>query len=191
MRICDNRYSRDRSRLDLALRFIENEARTRTIRVWTGLTDDRIRKLYRSYAGGASQRRPVRHRGKSPQQSGFFTRSAHIRREASLLASLCSILGALPQAPLPDARRQLPGVGRGSLLCQAFDIYRSMSEPAQISFEHAVLLLTRLACNEDLVMRSCGSCGAFVVSDRYSLRPLSCSHCHPLETPSSLHAAAR
>src|SRR5688572_18099605 len=49
MRISDDRYSRDRLRLDLALRFIHHEARTHTIRAWTGLTDDRIRKLYRTY----------------------------------------------------------------------------------------------------------------------------------------------
>jgi hypothetical protein len=45
MRVSDDRYSRDRLRLDLALRFIRHEARTRTIRAWTGLTDDRIRKV--------------------------------------------------------------------------------------------------------------------------------------------------
>jgi hypothetical protein len=45
MRISDDRYSRDRLRLDLALRFIHHEARTHTIRAWTGLTDDRIRKV--------------------------------------------------------------------------------------------------------------------------------------------------
>ena len=30
-------------------------ARTRTIRSWTGLTDDRIRKLYRSYVADGSR----------------------------------------------------------------------------------------------------------------------------------------
>ena len=48
MRITDDRYTRDRLRLDLALRLIRHEARTCTIRDWTGLSDDRIRKLYRS-----------------------------------------------------------------------------------------------------------------------------------------------
>jgi hypothetical protein len=46
MRISENRYERDRQRLELALRFLTHEARTQTIRVWTGLSDDRIRKLY-------------------------------------------------------------------------------------------------------------------------------------------------
>ena len=68
MRISDNRYSRDRSRLDLALRFIRHEARTQTIRAWTGLSDDRIRKMYREYMKepGFAVSRP---RGKSPRQS--------------------------------------------------------------------------------------------------------------------------
>jgi hypothetical protein len=48
MRISDDRYDRERSSLDLALKFLRHEARTRTIRSWTGLSDDRIRNLYRS-----------------------------------------------------------------------------------------------------------------------------------------------
>ena len=46
MRIHDDRYNRDQLRHEVALAFIRHEARTHTIRVWTGLTDDRIRKLY-------------------------------------------------------------------------------------------------------------------------------------------------
>jgi hypothetical protein len=49
MRISDDRYSRERLSLELALSFLRHEARTQTIRTWTGLTDDRIRNLYRSY----------------------------------------------------------------------------------------------------------------------------------------------
>jgi hypothetical protein len=49
MRISDDRYNRERSSLDLALKFLRHEARTQTIRAWTGLTDDRIRNLYRSH----------------------------------------------------------------------------------------------------------------------------------------------
>ena len=54
MRITDSRYDRDRLRLALAYRLIAFEARTRTIRVATQLSDDRIRKLYRDYFQGAS-----------------------------------------------------------------------------------------------------------------------------------------
>jgi hypothetical protein len=45
MRISDDRYSRERLCLDSALRFLRHEVRTQTIRMWTGLTVDRIRKL--------------------------------------------------------------------------------------------------------------------------------------------------
>ena len=84
MRISDDRYSRDRLRLDLALRFIHHEARTHTIRAWTGLTDDRIRKLYRTYLCEAGGTRVARHRGKSPRQAAYFTRSLRMRREAAV-----------------------------------------------------------------------------------------------------------
>ena len=45
MRVSDDRYSRDLHRMDLARRMIRLEARTFTIRQWTGLSDDRIRKV--------------------------------------------------------------------------------------------------------------------------------------------------
>jgi hypothetical protein len=51
MRISDDRYNRERLSLDLALRFLRHEARTQTIRAWTGLSDDRIRKLDRRCVG--------------------------------------------------------------------------------------------------------------------------------------------
>src|ERR1700729_3394496 len=120
MRISDDRYSRDRLRFDIAMRFIRHEARTHTIRAWTGLTDDRIRKLYRSYIKESHGNAPVRHRGKSPQQPAFFTRSIRARQETALLASLCRTIGALPTEPL----RIEPGLGRAELLCHAYEIYR-------------------------------------------------------------------
>ena len=77
MRISDDRYHRERLRMELALRFLRYEARTQTIRAWTGLSDDRIRKLYRSYLGEAQRLLP-RHRGKSPHQTAYFTRSLRL-----------------------------------------------------------------------------------------------------------------
>ena len=49
MRATDNRYRGERARFELAMRMIRHEARTGTIRYFTGLSDDRIRKLYTSY----------------------------------------------------------------------------------------------------------------------------------------------
>ena len=49
MRVSDDRYNKDRLRFDLALRMVRYGARARTIRTWTGLSNDRLRKLCRAY----------------------------------------------------------------------------------------------------------------------------------------------
>ncbi len=176
MRISDDRYSRDRFRLDLALRFIRHEARTQTIRAWTGLSDDRIRKLYRSYLtepGFAV----ARLRGKSPQQSAFFMRSPQLQEESSLLASLCSLLGVLPRTEAPLNRQALVNLSRGELLCQAFEVYRELVTDPRISFEHLVYLVSALAGGEELTLANCDQCGALTVVDRMSFKAHRCLHC--------------
>lgn len=177
MRISDDRYSRDRQRFDVALRFIRHEARTHTIRIWTGLSDDRIRKLYRSYMCGPQGGSLTRHRGKSPQQIGFFTRSGRARQEAALLASLCRLLGAMPDSQAPELARALPSLGRGELLCQAYEAYRGLVLEPLISFEHAVFLLTSLVRGDELTLAGCPDCGASLIVDRWSLRVPRCALC--------------
>ncbi|MGQ0834246.1 MAG: hypothetical protein ACT4O5_04860 [Gammaproteobacteria bacterium] len=177
MRVSDDRYSRDRQRLDVALRFIRHEARTHTIRAWTGLTDDRIRKLYRSYLCGNEGAVVARHRGKSPQQTAFFTRTARVQQESAVFASLCSLLGVVPPRHVGDAARTLPGVSRGELLCQAFEAYRALIASPQITFEHAVFLVTALARGDELRLSGCEDCGSLFVADRLALRGTRCSHC--------------
>lgn len=177
MRVSDDRYSRDRLRLDLALRFIRHEARTHTIRCWTGLTDDRIRKLYRSYIHERKHGVVPRHRGKSPQQAGFFTRTPRLAHESALLASLCCLLGLVPLKALPDGGRTLPGVIRGELLCQAFEAYLSLVLGPQITFEHAVFLVTALMRGEELKLTGCCECGSLLVVDRLTLRDSRCRYC--------------
>ena len=172
MRISDDRYSRERARMELALRFLRHEARTQTIRAWTGLSDDRIRKLYRSYMRQARRHLP-RHRGKSPHQIAFFTRSLRLQEETAVLASVLSLLGVVPVAePGP-----LPGVTRGELLCHAFEAFRLYLPTAQISFEHAVFLATSLARGDQLRLGDCSDCGSLVVTERLPLRSTRCTHC--------------
>lgn len=199
MRISDDRYSRERSRMELALRFLRHEARTQTIRAWTGLSDDRIRKLYRSYMSQARRQLP-RHRGKSPHQVAYFTRSLRLQEETALLASMLSLLGVVP-AGMPAAASAatggaavppvaagaaaaarttgatLPGVTRGELLCQAFEAFRLMLPSAQISFEHAVFLATALARGDQLRLGDCSDCGSLMVTERFPLRASRCTHC--------------
>ena len=49
MRATDDRYRAEQAKFELAMRMIRHEARTGTIRYFTGLNDDRIRKLYTTY----------------------------------------------------------------------------------------------------------------------------------------------
>jgi hypothetical protein len=177
MRIYDDRYSRDQRRLDVALRFIRHEARTRTIRTWTGLSDDRIRKLYRSYSAQLHGTPLARHRGKSPQQSGRFTRSARARQEAALLASLYRLAGALPGPSAARPAALLPGLQRGELLCRSYETFRALLPEAALSFEHAVYLLTALARGDELCLAGCRDCGAVVVAERCALHAPRCAVC--------------
>jgi hypothetical protein len=176
MRISDDRYSRDRLRYDLAVRFIQHQARTHTIRAWTGLTDDRIRKLYRTYldvAAGRSQR----HRGKSPHQASFFMRSHRRKHETAVLASLLCLFGVVPPVVAIDLDRAIPGVARGELLCEAFEAYRALLPMSHITFEHAAFLVLALARGDELRFGSCCDCGGLLVVDRLSLRNPRCGPC--------------
>jgi len=176
MRISDDRYNRDRQRLDIAMNFIRHEARTHTIRQWTGLTDDRIRKLYRSYLqdGGC---RLTRHRGKSPQQAAFFLRSVRLRHEAGALAGLCCLVGVLERHQGRVDSAPLAGVTRAAALCRAYDVYQAIVTAPGIGFEHAVLLVNALARGSELALGDCHGCGTLVVVDALALRPARCVLC--------------
>lgn len=177
MRVSDARYSRDRLRFDLALRLIQHEARTSTIRMWTGLSDDRIRKLYRSYLADAQGEGVARHRGKSPHQLAFFTRTPAMREESALLASVCYLLGVVPAGRVADAQRNLPGVPRGTALCEAFENYRELVRTPRISFEHAVTLVLALASSDEIQATLCRDCSALIVVDRGAVPIRRCASC--------------
>jgi len=176
MRILEDRYSRDWLRLELALRFLRHEARTQTIRTWTGLTDDRIRKLYRSYMRHATAR-VVRHRGKSPHQVAYFTRSLRVQQETAVLASLLCLIGVVPPPSEMASDQPVPGVVRGNLLCHAFEAYKTYIPSSQITFEHAVFLTLALAQGDQIRLDTCRQCGSLVVVDRFPVRDPRCHHC--------------
>lgn len=176
MRVSDSRYNRDRLRLDLAMRFMRHEARTHTIRKWTGLTDDRIRKLYRAYIN-ETPGHVARHRGKSPGQACFFTRTPRVQQESAVLASLYCLLGVIPAPVIVDLDATLPGVLRGERLCQAFEAYLLFVPTSQITFEHAVLLVNELSSGVELRLGDCMVCGGLVVVDGLALRDIRCGRC--------------
>jgi hypothetical protein len=176
VRISENRYNGDRLRVEVALRFIGFEARTRTIRQWTGLTDDRIRKLYHSYlqAGG----RTTRHRGNSPRQAGYFLRTVRMRDEASALASLCSLVGLFDGYGRDLVVRRHPiDVNQAASLCRAYARYQATVRNPAITFEHAVLLVNALVRANELRLGECQGCGALLVIDSLGLRTSLCFLC--------------
>ena len=88
MRLTDNRYASEKAQFELALRMIQHEARTRTIRECTGLSDDRIRKVYATYFRDTGPQPVRRRRGKSPQQIGMFVKTPANQLEATTLVAL-------------------------------------------------------------------------------------------------------
>jgi hypothetical protein len=182
MRISDDRYTRDRLRLDLALRFMRHEARTHTIRKWTGLTDDRIRKLYRAYLT-VTPHGLARHRGKSPGQACFFIRSPRVQQEAGVLASLFCLLGVTASA-IVDEENPLPAITRAERLCQAFEAYLMLVPTSHITFEHAVLLVNELARGADIKLEDCCVCGGLVVVESGAGGDIRCHRCVGAPPPS-------
>ncbi len=175
MRITDDRYCRDRLRFDLALRLIGHEARTHTIRTWTGLTEDRVRKLYRTYLAEHPGEYVARRRGKSPQRCSYFLRSPRVQQEAAVLAGLFCMVGIVSRESRLDPRAL--SVAQGELLCIAYEMYLALVAAPRISFEHAAFLVIALARGDELALRHCAECGALTIADCYTLRASACSAC--------------
>jgi hypothetical protein len=191
MRVSDDRYSRDRLRLDLALRLIVHEARTFTIKQWTGLSDDRIRKLYRSYVLSQAPRRIHRHRGKSPRQTAFFFRNPDVQFQAAQLASLFIVHGLLCATMLGlEPRYRVGCLDSGALLCQAYEAYLDLHAPVRISFEHAWFLLLALARHDELGICRCEDCGGVCLRDLLSKRRKDCVNCTRVHRGSGLRGPA-
>ena len=177
MRATDNRYAGERDRFDLAMRMIEHEARTGTIRLCTGFTEDRIRKIYTSYFPGREAVR--RRRGKSPSQIAPFVSSARRQGEASLLAGLFVQTGVVRLDP---DTRALPaideaGVTLGAGLCDDFEAYLVLHPEHQLSFEWAWNLHLSLVQKHELQLAWCALCDGSYVRDAYALDYERCPFC--------------
>lgn len=174
MRITDERYHRDRLRYDLALRMIGHEARTCTIRHWTGLSDDRIRRLYKTYVEHESPTPVRRHRGKSPQQPGYFLRTQATQLEATLLAIVLGSTGLLSAS---RSRGTVRGVEFGTRFCDAYETYITLSRQTVLSFEHACLLLQALERAEEICLWSCPRCSGPYLRDVLAIDHAACPLC--------------
>jgi hypothetical protein len=177
MRISDHRYFRDVRKYNLAMRLIHHEARTGTIRNWTGLSGRCIRNLFRSYMHDPVDGCASRHRGPSPHMVELLLKSSQMRADVALLASLFCLLDLIPLRPLQSVRRELPNVVRGEQLCRVFEMFRELMPSSNITLEHALLLVMRLIQRKELELGKCESCGALIVIDLHGEAGKSCGLC--------------
>ena len=179
MRITDCRYDRDRLRLDVAFRLIGHEARTRTIRLATQLSDDRIRRLYREYVQADPGFEVRRRRGRSPRQMSHFRRSLVHEFQAATLASMLRCCGLLAR----NALFRHPEPADVALFCDIYETYQKLCLNVLISFEHAWYLTEVLARNDEFLLTPCPDCDAYWVRDSLSLLPYNCAACRSVGTP--------
>ena len=173
MRITDSRYDRDRLRLAIAYRMIALEARTRTIRIATQLSDDRIRRMYRDYFAAIGGNPVRRRRGKSPRQMSFFRRSLEHEQQAALLGSLLRLCDLLQRYP-----ERLPAAWRSSAASAMSTRPSSGLWPAgHISFEHAWHLWQVFCRNDEFVLSNCPDCESLWVQDTLEILPYNCPAC--------------
>jgi len=179
MRLTDNRYASERSQFELALRMIQHEARTRTIRDCTGLSDDRIRKLYATYFRNTGNGMIKRRRGKSPRQVGPFVKHPRNQLEATTLVALfsASLLLRIDAANRVHACWPRPDVEYGHRVCRAFETYLLLHPRPKLSFEWAWCLLHSISNNDELFLAICDGCRSSYVQDAYALDNRTCPSC--------------
>lgn len=179
MRLTDDRYSGERSQFELALRMIRHEARTRTIRECTGLSDDRIRKVYSTYFRNSGTQSVRRRRGKSPQQIGLFVKTPANQLEATTLVALfcASLLLRVDTGNQVRPCWPRPDVEYGHRACRAYETYLLLHPKPALSFEWAWNLLRNIGMNDELYLAECRTCRSRYVQDAYALDRRTCPSC--------------
>lgn len=179
MRLTDDRYASERSQFELALRMIRHEARTRTIRECTGLSDDRIRKLYSTYFRNSGLTHIRRRRGKSPRQITRFVKNADHQLQATTLVALycVGLLLRIDDRNRVHACWPRPDVEFGHRICRAFETYLLVHERPLLNFEWAWNLLHSITRGDELFLAICGECRGRYVQDAYALDMKICPAC--------------
>ena len=179
MRLTDNRYASEKQQFELALRMIGHEARTRTIRECTGLSDDRIRKVYATYFRDSGTGTVKRRRGKSPQQIGLFVKCPKNQLEATTLIALfcASLLLRVDRSNKVHTCWPRPDVEYGHRVCRAFETYVLLHPDHALNFEWAWNLLQSISRNDELYLASCRRCRSRYVQDAYALDERICPSC--------------
>jgi len=179
MRITDHRYTGEIDRFRLAIRMISHEARTGTIRCFTGLSEDRIRKLYGTYFKFDETRQIKRRRGKSPTQISGFINSTARQFESTVLVCMFILCRAAEHNAEGLAARAtgIDEVQLGERVCAAFEIYQLLHPQPQYSFERAWGLFHALTAVQEICLSHCEHCDGSYIQDRYALNYHVCPCC--------------
>jgi len=182
MRATDNRYRGERARFELAMRMIRHEARTGTIRYCTGLSDDRVRKLYTSYFKYGDGAPVKRRRGKSPTQIAPLIRTPVRVLESGAFVSLLLANGLISAGEPPDP------VLKGSLdlghrFCQCFETHNVIVPDPTLSFEWGWNLMLSIRRGDELSLTRCEACATSYVYDLLALPRSGCPACLTLGAP--------
>jgi len=179
MRVTDDRYAGEQSQFELALRMIRHEARTRTIRECTGLSDDRIRKLYTTYFRNAGAPDVRRRRGKSPRQVARFVANPGNQLQATTLVVLfaANLLLRIDAEGRVQACWPRTDVEFGHRICRAYETYLILHRRAVLNLEWAWNLLHSIAYNDELYLAACDACESRYVQDAYALDLKTCPAC--------------
>lgn len=198
MRISEDRYARDLRRLNLAQRLIREEVRTRWIRAWTELSDNRIRNLYRSYAKAFGTVR--RRRGPNPMQLSAFLTSPSLRAEASAIGGLALACGAIPQTSKSRTARERPHLETHERVVDVFELFHQIVPASRFKMEQFIPLIGALAEAEDLRIGHCSNCHGALLVDPLGANRRLCFACEqdsfksarraPRTAPTSAPAAA-
>lgn len=179
MRITDHRYTAELDKLDLAIRMIQHEARTGTIRACTGFSEDRIRKIYGAYFHDSGVGAVRRKRGKSPRRITRFVNSAAHQLEATVLAALFLLCeaGEMGRSGRLERTAGADRVTLGLRLCQAFEAYQGLHPRPRLSFEWAWALYHSMVDRRELYLANCAACEGGYVQDAYALDYRHCPFC--------------
>jgi hypothetical protein len=184
MRATDDRYRGEQARFDLAVRMIKHEARTGTIRFWTGVNDDRIRKLYSTYFKFGEI--PVRRRrGRSPTRIGPLVRTPTRALESGLFANLL-LANGLFSVDAPPGPSLKGNIDLGHRFCECFETYDLLVPRGVLSFEWGWNLLMSIRRGDELGIARCDDCSVCYVFDLLSLPRSACPACRVVEARAEL-----
>ncbi|MEM8982037.1 MAG: hypothetical protein AAGC71_03360 [Pseudomonadota bacterium] len=177
MTVLQPRYLHERSQLELTLKLIAVEARTHTIKRCTGLSDDRIRKIYSRYFKSTTAATVRRRRGKSPRQVAYFVKNPDHQMQATTLYYLFVSSGLLSSdaAGTIIQNWQTPDIEYGHRALAAYDTYRRLYAAPLYNFEWAWALLQILG--DALVLTDCNDCQLRYVHDRLGIDFHRCPGC--------------